>query len=203
VCACGCGEIIDIQPSHHNRGIPKFVKGHNFTGAHNPKTEETADVKRHSPRWEVLDDEEKKRRLDNLQQFGSMGDHPGWKGGRVYDEAGYVRVRMPDHPFAKDGYVLEHRLVMENFLAENYPQSPYLTKVGSKLYLTRECVVHHINEVKDDNRLENLFPFPDAAAHIFWHKSPLPDKEKIRRIKMGLYKTYVDEEQLNTHEEPE
>ena len=73
---------------------------------------------------------------------------PGWKGGRYVDSRkGYIYVYVPDHPFAKKngegdgGYYLEHRLVMEKHIGR---------------YLTIDEEVHHINGVKDDNRLENL-----------------------------------------------
>jgi len=65
-----------------------------------------------------------------------------WKGGRVIDQFGYVHVWAPDHFQAlKNGYVAEHRLVMANHL-------------GRRLKSTE--IVHHINENKQDNRLENL-----------------------------------------------
>jgi len=55
---------------------------------------------------------------------------------------GYIKVYLPTHPYAtKDGYVMEHILVMEN-------------EIGR--YITRDKVVHHNNGVRDDNRLENL-----------------------------------------------
>lgn len=189
LCLCGCGEAIDIIESHHRNGIPKFIKGHNFYGDLNPKIDADVKIEERSVLWEVLSDEEKERRMSNLKFFQPMEEHPYWKGGRIVDENGYIRVRVLDHPFSSDGYVLEHRLVMEGFLAESYPNSPYLTKVGGKLYLKPEVVIHHINEIKDDNNISNLFPFPDDAAHTFWHKSPLSDKEKIDRIKNGQYKT--------------
>lgn len=82
-------------------------------------------------------------------------DHPNWKGGRKYHVAGYVLVKANTHPAAdRWGYVLEHRLVME-------------AKVGR--YLKPEEVVHHINEVKDDNRPENLQLFADCGTHTRHH----------------------------------
>ncbi len=64
----------------------------------------------------------------------------GW---RTVDKDGYIRVSSPDHPNAwtSSRYVYEHRLVMEKHLGR---------------YLTDEEHVHHKNEVKHDNRIENL-----------------------------------------------
>lgn len=55
---------------------------------------------------------------------------------------GYVAVFCPDHPMkSKDGYVMEHILVMEDHIGR---------------YVTRDEVVHHKNHIRDDNRIENL-----------------------------------------------
>lgn len=193
-CKCGCGETIEVKEAHYKRGIPKFIKGHNFIGTHNPKIEGEEEIKEHSPVWDLLTEEEKQRRISNLKKFKPGEEHPGWKGGRVYDEYGYVKVISPDHYYSVGGYVLEHRLVMEEYLRENYPGSPYLHWKGGKLYLKPEVVVHHDDEVKDNNVIENLFPFPDSAAHIFWHKSSLPKAEKVKMIKLGLYRTKFKED---------
>ena len=67
--------------------------------------------------------------------------HKRWKGGRVRATHGYIILRMPEHPKNQNGYVLEHRFVMEK-------------KLGRQL--TFNEMVHHKNGVKDDNRPENL-----------------------------------------------
>ena len=65
-----------------------------------------------------------------------------WRGGIVKTLIGYVYLHKPKHPFAtQDGYVMEHRLVMEGYAGR---------------FLESYEHVHHINGVKDDNRIENL-----------------------------------------------
>jgi len=67
--------------------------------------------------------------------------HPRWKGGKKLNR-GYLELLMPDHPQANcAGYVREHRLVMERHLGRS---------------LKKNEVVHHINGIKTDNRIENL-----------------------------------------------
>ncbi len=193
LCNCGCGEFIEIKEVHHKRGIPKFIKGHNFSSGFNPKVDGDEEVSKYSSAWDLLTDEEKERRLSNLKKFKTGEEHPGWKGGRTYDEYGYVKVRTPEHPYSVGGYVLEHRLVMEDYLREKYPGSPYLHWKEGKLHLKSEVVVHHEDLVRDNNLIYNLFPFPDNAAHIFWHKSKLSKKEKIEMIKSGRYRTHLKE----------
>ena len=68
--------------------------------------------------------------------------NPNFNGGRYIDDKGYVRVLKSDHRYANKGYVYEHRLVVEKFLGRVL--HPWET-------------IHHINEIKLDNRPANLF----------------------------------------------
>ena len=86
-----------------------------------------------------------------------------WKGGKSKKE-GYIVVWCPNHPHAKNGYVLEHRLIMEAHL-------------GRTLKPTE--VVHHINQITDDNRIENLMLFANNGIHRNYHKHHL-SKEDLK-----------------------
>jgi len=71
-----------------------------------------------------------------------MQKNPLWKGGRSLDTKGYVLVRRWKHPNAeRSGYVREHRLVMSEYLGRPLRASE---------------LVHHVNGIKSDNRIENL-----------------------------------------------
>lgn len=66
---------------------------------------------------------------------------------------GYISVYFPNHPnCTKDKYVMEHILVMEK-------------KLGR--HLNDNEVVHHMNGIRDDNRIENLqlMTFKEHAGH--------------------------------------
>ena len=67
---------------------------------------------------------------------------PNWKGGRKKNPYGYIEIYQPGHGNADaGGYVKEHVLVMVEHLGRDM-------KNGE--------IVHHINEDKSDNRVENL-----------------------------------------------
>jgi len=53
-----------------------------------------------------------------------------------------------------DGYILEHILVMEQYLGR---------------FLTPQEVVHHKNHITNDNRIENLELFASHADHLSMH----------------------------------
>lgn len=84
-------------------------------------------------------------------------DSPNWKGGLYEVTNGYVYRYVDNHPFKNSGnYVPEHRIVMEKYLGR---------------YLKPEEMVHHINGIKNDNRLENLKLFPSDKEHMRFHMS--------------------------------
>lgn len=85
----------------------------------------------------------------------SGANHPHWKGGKRTSAWGYILLSRPNHPYAQShGYILEHRLVMENHLGR---------------YLHPKEVIHHINGDKIDNRIENLELLKSQSEHTKRH----------------------------------
>ena len=87
-------------------------------------------------------------------QYGLKGDkNSTWKSDRRLSRYGYIQVRDLDHPFrTKDDFILEHRLVAENYLLNDENS----VEINGKRYLRKEYDVHHINFNRTDNRVENL-----------------------------------------------
>lgn len=183
--------MVKRQHAKPSVSIPKFIKGHNLQ----LPEEEPVVVPPKESNWDKLSPEEQQRRISQLKSFGSGEDNPAWKGGRRYDENGYIQIRMQNHPFAKDGYMYEHRLIVEARTRKYDPSNPSLVEFEGRKYLGPVCIVHHIDEVKDNNNEENLMLLPNQAAHAFIHKSPLPMEERLRRIELGIFHSGpIDEE---------
>lgn len=106
--------------------------------------------------------------IDWSAKFAAGEDSPNFSGGKYIDDKGYVRVLNPDHPKNIRGYTYEHRLVMEQYLGR---------------YLEAWETVHHINEIKIDNRLSNLFlctPQEHSALHKEGVRMNEDQKQKMR-----------------------
>lgn len=79
--------------------------------------------------------------------------------GHTFIHDGYIMEKSKDHPNAINHFVRQHRLVMEK-------------EIGR--YLETNELVHHINGIKSDNRIENL-KILTISEHISLHN--LQDKE--------------------------
>lgn len=112
-------------------------------------------------------------------------NHYNWKGGKHSDGRGYVKIYKPLHPFNNRGYVLEHRLIMENHIGR---------------YLSIDEVIHHKNGIKNDNRLENLLLMSrndHTSHHLMGNKLMVglslskEVREKISQSNKNYWKTHT------------
>ncbi|MEE5181020.1 HNH endonuclease [Bacillus subtilis] len=85
---------------------------------------------------------------------------------KIIENNGYITVYMPSHHRAKaNGMVYEHIVEVEK-------------KLGR--LLKENEVVHHEDENRQNNKIENLFVFKSASDHTRFHKTG-------RRIKVNDY----------------
>ena len=82
---------------------------------------------------------------ENRIKWGRRGEkNQNWRGGRTLSE-GYILIRVGAGKDAK--YIYEHRLVWEK------AHGP----------IPEGHIIHHLNGIKNDNRLENLAALPRNA----------------------------------------
>lgn len=97
------------------------------------------------------------------EKFGDL--NPNFNGGRYVDDKGYIRVLNTDHPFNNSGYIYEHRLVAEKHLGR---------------YLQPWETVHHINEIKIDNRWDNFY-LTTVPEHSAIHREGKKQSKERRK----------------------
>ena len=106
---------------------------------------------------------------------GRLAEMSGnWKGGRRIIN-GYVFLYVPDHPYAVNGIVQEHRLVMEKHLGR---------------YLEPYEVVHHLDGNRQNNAIENL-EVKTRGRHISEHFKASHEVLQLR-IENAELKTEVE-----------
>lgn len=84
-------------------------------------------------------------------------------GSKIKTKSGYILVKTHSPQSNNKGYEFEHRLVMQQHLGR---------------ILDRSELVHHLNKIKDDNRIENL-----ALVSQFEHNT-IHSNEPTNHFKM-------------------
>jgi|SRR5215510_4072190 len=102
-------------------------------------------------------------------------DNPAWNGGRFLTPKGYVMIYVPDHPHTTSHHhhIYEHRWIMEQHLGR---------------YLERSEHVHHINGIKDDNRIENLQLLTGAQHNMITHTKDMSSRKCVQCGKNNSYR---------------
>lgn len=88
---------------------------------------------------------------------GPIGNKYGWKGGK-HKCNGYFYIYKPEHPCKNamgKGYVKQSRLIMEEILGR---------------YLLSNEHIHHLNGIRDDDRIENLVMITKSKHMSIHHK---------------------------------
>lgn len=115
--------------------------------------------------------------IPRLPAKARPGHNYFWKGGRTVDKQGYVLLKISGHPHANyQGYVREHRLVMEQQLGR---------------YLEPQEVVDHRDGNTSNNDPSNLRLFATNADHLretLKGRVPNWTEDGKRRIRAGVLK---------------
>lgn len=87
---------------------------------------------------------------------------------------GYILIKDYNHP-NKNSHndMLEHRLIMEGYLGR---------------YLTAEEIIHHINYIKNDNRIKNLYLYSNRSEHLKANKSLNELVDKLLKLNIIKFK---------------
>lgn len=103
-------------------------------------------------------------------------DSPYWNGGRIKTKKGYILVYAPNNKRSNvNGYIYEHLLIMEKYLGRP---------------VRKEEAVHHIDENKSNNNINNLILFPTKGSHTAFHHN-IRKYKAIKELKETGYKICI------------
>ena len=135
----------ELYPKKINKDIAKILQRTNYS-----VTRKSNDLKlRKDKNWLY---NLKRENLIKAPRFKGIKNHR-WNPNKTW----YRSILVKEHPFCDvGGRVLEHRLVMEQWMRTHFWWHPALININGILYLSKRYIVHHKNEILNDNRICNL-----------------------------------------------
>jgi len=103
----------------------------------------------------------------SISEKGKPKRGKNYKGGRHLRPDGYVNLLYPEHPRARNYYVLEHIVIWERTYNKTLPEG----------YL-----IHHINGIRSDNRPENLMAVTKKQHHNLYQVY----QKRIRELELEI-----------------
>jgi hypothetical protein len=119
-------------------------------------------------------------------QFGKIGDkNSSFKGLETVSNYGYILEYCEGHPHPHDSSnkttrVLQHRLVIER--NSKLFDNKYFEIINGQKFLKMEFDVHHINENKKDNRIENLIILTKEEHMKLHAKNRIIERDELGKI---------------------
>jgi hypothetical protein len=194
-CVCDCGTEKDVDRNNLTQGISKSCGCLRAEIQARPRAPATVACGHCGKEIATTESRAKKThycsaecRKIGMKAKLSMENNPAWIGGKQVHPQGYILVRHGGR------YVLEHRLVMARHLGRE---------------LATEEHVHHKNEDKADNRIENL-EMTNASDHRHLHPLKTWSKHgheacvecgrtESRHVTRGLCTRCYDRERFRLH----
>jgi len=145
----------------HKYGLPTRPQKETFTMRGQKLSKEQCLVISKREKGKVLSSETKSKISEAHK--GVYSNKSKYGGHRKERSDGYIKIYLPTHPLAtKGGYVMEHILVMEEFVGK---------------IITRDQVVHHVNKIRNDNRISNLL-LMTFKEHASFHMKERQNKRR-------------------------
>lgn len=114
----------------------------------------------------------------HLALVGHAFTAPAPDGNTTRHSLGYILERASNHPHAVNGYVMQHRLIVEARMRKEAPGHSFLEMIDGVEYLRHGIEVHHANEKRYDNRVDNLVACTNPG-HRDLHAGRVPMASEI------------------------